>query len=491
LPRFALFKNNEGVQNLFCLKIAFFPLIPTILLMSHLMLAAAHKSSGKTTISIGLCAALTQRGFTVQPFKKGPDYIDPLWLSQAAQRDCHNLDFHMMSHAEIKNCVARYTHDADIGIIESNMGLFDSIDVEGKTSNAALAQLLGAPVILVLNPHGMTRTIVPIILGFQAFEPKVQIKGVILNQVASPRHEGKLLKAIEYYTDIAILGSILRNDEVHIEERHLGLIPNNEANQTTDKINQIATIISQQVDLDTIRDIAQLATKFTYQPVKINKTVKNIKIGVMYDSAFGFYYASDLQALQDAGAELLFINALQDTSLPKIDGLFIGGGFPETHAEQLANNIGLKQSIKQAIEQGLPVYAECGGLMYLARQLTWQDKTWEMVGALPLDTVMNVKPKGSGYTILQETGHGLWALRDEQGELGEIAAHEFHYSQAVNVASSINYAYQVKRGYGINGQYDGIVYKNTLACYAHLKDVEKNHWTQRFIQFVQKEEQHV
>ncbi|MCV6636548.1 cobyrinate a,c-diamide synthase [Candidatus Albibeggiatoa sp. nov. NOAA] len=460
--------------------------------MSHLMLAAAHKSSGKTTVSIGLCAALTQRGLTVQPFKKGPDYIDPLWLTQAARRDCHNLDFHMMSEAEIQQCIAQYTHDADIGMIEGNMGLFDSIDVEGKTSNAALAQLVGAPVILVLNPHGMTRSIVPIILGFQAFDKNINIAGIILNHVASQRHETKLLNAIAYYTNIPVLGSIRRSADLNIEERHLGLIPSNEAHRTTEKINQIASIIEQQVDLDKVLEIGQLATKFEYQPaVKITSSAKTLKIGIMRDNVFGFYYASDLQALQNAGAELVFINALQDIQLPKLDGLFIGGGFPETHAEQLASNTNLKQSIKHAIEQGLPVYAECGGLMYLARQLTWNDKTWDMVGALPLDTVMNQKPKGSGYTILQETGHGLWPLYTEQGELGEIAAHEFHYSQAINVDESINYAYQVKRGYGIDGQYDGIVYKNTLACYAHLKDVDKNHWAQRFINFIRKEDKHV
>ncbi|WP_353571080.1 cobyrinate a,c-diamide synthase [Candidatus Albibeggiatoa sp. nov. BB20] len=459
--------------------------------MSHLMLAAAHKSSGKTTVSIGLCAALTQRGLTVQPFKKGPDYIDPLWLSQAAQRDCHNLDFHMMSQPEIQRCIALHTHDADIGIIEGNMGLFDSIDIEGKTSNAALAQLLGAPVVLVLNPHGMTRSIVPIILGFQAFDPNINIAGIILNHVASPRHEGKLLKAIDHYTDIPVLGSILRSSELNIEERHLGLIPSNEANQTTDKINQIASIIGQQVDLDQVLNIAQIAKKFEYQPAPIEISPKTVKIGVIRDNVFGFYYASDLLALQNAGAELIFINALKDKELPKLDGLFIGGGFPETHAEQLSSNISLKNVIKHEIEQGLPVYAECGGLMYLAQKLTWGDKTWEMVGALPLDTVMNKKPKGSGYTILQETGHGLWPLCNAQGELGEIFAHEFHYSQAVNVDESLPYVYQVKRGYGIDGQHDGIIYKNTLACYAHLKDVEKNHWAQRFIKFIQKEDKHV
>ncbi len=449
------------------------------------MLAAAHKSSGKTTVSIGLCAALIQKGSTVQPFKKGPDYIDPLWLTQAAQRDCHNLDFHTMTEAEIQHCVAQYTHDVDMGIIEGNMGLFDSIDVEGKTSNAALARLVGAPIILVLNPNGMTRTIVPIILGLQAFDNHINIAGVILNQVASTRHEGKLLKAIDYYTDMPVLASILRHAELTIEERHLGLIPSNEARQTTAKIDQIGKIVAQQVDLEKVQQISRLATKFDYIPNPIKTIEKTVKIGVIRDSVFGFYYATDLQALQRAGAELIFINALRDDQLPKLDGLFIGGGFPETHAKQLEDNFSLRQSIKHAIEQGLPVYAECGGLMYLARRLFWHQQSWEMVGALPLDTVMHQKPKGSGYTILQETGQGLWVLRDAQNQLAEIAAHEFHYSQAVNIDAPLCYAYQVKRGYGIDGSHDGIVYKNTLACYAHLKDVEQNRWASRFVQFIQ------
>jgi cobyrinic acid a,c-diamide synthase len=453
------------------------------------MLAAAHKSSGKTTVSIGLCASLSAQGLIVQPFKKGPDYIDCLWLSQAAKRDCHNLDFHLMNETEIKTVMAS-SNNADIAIIEGNMGLYDSIDLAGTGSNAALAKLLASPVILVLNPHGMTRSIAPIILGFQAFDVDLHIAGVILNQVASARHESKLIQAIEHYTDVPILGSIRRNLALQIEERHLGLIPSNEAAHVTSKITEIANIVADSVQLEQILAIAQQAPP----PATIIQPKKaiiqpNVRIGIVRDNAFAFYYPSDLTALQDAGAELIFINALQDKCLPNIDGLFIGGGFPETQARALAANHELKQNIKQAIENGLPVYAECGGLMYLARRLLWQEQSWDMVGALPLDTVMQPKPKGSGYTVVQETAHSLWPLTG----YSEIAAHEFHYSHAINIDANLRYAYKIKRGYGINGEHDGIVYRNTLACYTHFKNGQQNNWVQRFIQFVQqvKEQRHV
>jgi len=454
--------------------------------MSHFMISAAHKSSGKTTVTLGLCAALTQRGLHIQPFKKGPDYIDPLWLGQAAQQACHNLDFHTMSNTEIRTTFARYHQHADLSIIEGNLSLYDGMDVEGSNSNAALAHLLTAPVILVLNVEGVTRGIVPLILGYQAFDKSIHIAGVILNRAAGQRHEGKLRAAIEHYTDIPILGVIHRHPNLAIVERHLGLMPNNEVDAAQQKIDSIATIIADQVDLDKVIQVADYATKIDFIDIPaIVKPKANIKIGIMRDAAFGFYYASDLKALQQAGAELVFINALQDETLPDIDGLFIGGGFPETQMTALANNQSLKQAIYQAIENNLPVYAECGGLMYLARQLTWHDQQADMVGILPFDTIMHERPQGRGYVKMQETGHHLWGLPNIDDKPATFPAHEFHYSKAVNVPDNLTYAYKVLRGQGINGDYDGVIYKNVLACYVHLRDVDNNRWTQRFVEFVQ------
>ncbi len=450
--------------------------------MSHLFISAAHKSSGKTTITVGLCAALTARNLTVQPFKKGPDYIDPLWLTQAAQRSCYNLDFYTMSTAEIEQKFNLYNQNADISIIEGNKGLYDGMDVEGSDSNAALACLLKAPVILVIDTIGMTRGIAPLLLGYQLFDKQVNIAGVILNQVGGERHENKLRNAIEYHTNIPVLGAVRRSLELEIKERHLGLIPSNEDNQAQTRIDKIAELISSQVNIDQI--IAQNSPNFiaSNQVLDCQYTEFKVKIGIIRDASFGFYYPDDLIALQAAGAELIFIDALHDAHLPPIDALFIGGGFPETKMAELANNKSLKQDIYLAIEQDMPAYAECGGLMYLSRQITWQQKTYEMVGILPFDTVMENQPQGRGYVHLRETEQGLWPALNSTSH--DFYAHEFHYSRVVNLPTDLKFAYQVLRGEGLDGKHDGIIYKNTLASYVHLHDVEGNHWTQRFIKFI-------
>ncbi|MCK5523444.1 MAG: hydrogenobyrinic acid a,c-diamide synthase (glutamine-hydrolyzing) [Thiomargarita sp.] len=455
--------------------------------MSHILISAAHKSSGKTTITIGLCAALAARNRVVQPFKKGPDYIDPLWLTQAANRPCYNLDFYTMNLAEIKNSVAHYSQNVDITIIEGNKGLYDGMDLDGSNSNAALAHLLEAPVFLVLDTRGVTRGIAPLILGYQEFDKNIYIAGIILNQVGGERHESKLRAAIEYYTDIPLIGAVRRDSHLIIDERHLGLMPSNEDKQAQTKINRIAEIVAEQVDIEQLFNIATEAktvlvgsTYYQYQSQKKEK----VKIGIIRDAAFGFYYHNDLEALQEAGADLIFIDALHDSRLPAVDALFIGGGFPEEKMESLSQNDSLKGEIRDAIERAMPVYAECGGLVYLSRQLTWREKTCKMVGALPFDTVMEKRPQGRGYVKCRETGHGLWPLLNSKGQPTEFYAHEFHYSKAINLPSQLTYAYKVLRGQGLDGKNDGIVYKNTLASYVHLRDVENNRWTQRFINFV-------
>lgn len=456
--------------------------------MPRFLISATHKSSGKTTITLGLCATFMARGLTVQPFKKGPDYIDPLWLSQAAARSCYNLDFYTMSTAEIVANVKHFSQQTDITIIEGNHGLYDGLDIAGSDCTAALAKLLKAPVILILPTTGMTRGIAPLLLGYQAFDKELTIGGVILNQVAGQRHESKLRTAIGYYTDIPVLGILPRNPRLTIVERHLGLIPSNEEGQAQDKITTIAAVMAEYIDVDALLAIARTAGPLP--DIKLSKTVattqRPVTIGILRDAAFGFYYPGDLIALEVAGGRLVFINALNDTHLPNVDALFIGGGFPETQMKTLARNVSLKSEIRQAVEHGLPVYAECGGLMYLARQLTWNGVTCDMVGALPCDTIVEEHPQGRGYVHLRETGHGLWPLRDAAGQLADFHAHEFHYSRVVNLPSHLRYAYQVLRGTGLNGEWDGLVYKNTLASYVHLRDVEANHWTQRFVEFIRR-----
>ncbi len=455
--------------------------------MPHFLISAAHKSSGKTTLSIGLCAALAESGSIVQPFKKGPDYIDPMWLSKAANRSCHNLDFYTMQESEITETVSRYSKDTDITLIEGNKGLYDGLDLDGSNSNAALASLLKAPVILVLDARGMTRGIAPLILGYQAFDDDINIAGVILNQLGGSRHESKLHAVIEHYTDVKVIGSVYKNPALSIDERHLGLMPSNEDDSADVKIRQIRDIIKDQVDLDLLRSVASTAPVFPEPEVIKQESIQittPLKIGIVENDAFGFYYPDDLDAIRASGAELVSIDNIRDKTLPEIDALFIGGGFPETRINELEANQSIRTQIRQALENGLPCYAECGGLMYLSRSLSWKDQNGEMVGFIPADCVMHQAPQGRGYIKLEETAHHPWKTYKPSPE-PVIAGHEFHYSALENLDTNVKFAYQVKRGAGINGTSDGIIIKNTLACYAHLRDTASNHWTQRFIQFIQ------
>ena len=452
--------------------------------MSHLLISAAHKSSGKTTISTGLCAALKQRGLSVQPFKKGPDYIDPMWLSRAAGRACYNLDFHVSSRTAIADTFSRHMQGANIGLIEGNKGLYDGLDLDGSNSNAALATLLDAPVVLVIDARGMTRGIAPLILGYQSFEPAINIAAVILNQVGGYRHEGKLRRVIEHYTNVPVIGAVHHAAEIEIVERHLGLMPSSETAERDEIVQRIADTVADQVDLDRVIELAGMAPKITSTaPVATTAPPDiNLRIGIAQDAAFGFYYAGDLERFEQAGVELVPFNALSDKTLPDVDGLFIGGGFPETQMAALEHNQSLRQAIYDFIEAGGPAYAECGGLMYLTRSLKWKGKEYEMVGVIPADCVMCERPQGRGYVRLRQTFDAPWGQLP--ADQRDIAAHEFHYSKLENLGDEIKFAYEVLRGTGVNGCDDGVLYKNLLASYTHLQDTERFHWVEDFVAFV-------
>jgi len=453
--------------------------------MNRLFISAAHKSSGKTTLSIGLCAAMVERGHIVQPFKKGPDYIDPIWLSAASGRACHNLDFNTMTNDEILHTLQLYSDRADINVIEANKGLFDGVALDGSDSNAAIAKLSNSPVILVINTVGTTRGVAPLLLGYQAFDPEIKIAGVIYNLVGGARHESKLLKVTETYTDIPVLGAVHKNPEMEIEERHLGLMPSNEASEAKQQIHTISKLVADQVNLDSLISIAKQSEElppFSHAFPPIKQQTPKVKIAVCQDPSFGFYYAGDLEALATAGAEIVPVNTLIDSELPDVDGLFIGGGFPETQMDKLANNLSMRNSIKQAIDSGLPTYAECGGLMYLAEKLIWKNKTAEMVGVIPANAVMHTKPQGRGYIKLAETENMPWGDKKMSSDI--INAHEFHYSKLEGLKVKGDFAYKVLRGQGIDGKNDGWLYKNLLASYAHMRDTSQHHWAQRFVNFV-------
>ncbi|MCH6565154.1 MAG: hydrogenobyrinic acid a,c-diamide synthase (glutamine-hydrolyzing) [Proteobacteria bacterium] len=453
--------------------------------MASLFISAAHKSSGKTTVSIGLCAALSKRGLVVQPFKKGPDYIDPIWLGIAAGRPCYNLDFFTAGKQETIMDFARRNQSADISIIEGNKGLHDGLDLDGSNSNAALAKSLQSPVILVIDARGTMRGIAPLLIGYQVFDPEVYIAGVIVNMTGGSRHESKLRAAVEHYTDIPFLGALGKDSSISLDEQHIGLIPGYEDPESGSKVRIITAAVNNHIDLDRLVEIAGTAPGITTMTSKTENILSfhGITIGIAQDSAFGFYYPGDLDAMRAAGAEIVPINTLTDSELPRIDGLFIGGGFPERYAAELQANTKLRDSIKTAIENGLPAYAECGGLMYLSRSLNWQGKTFDMVGAIPGDTRMHEKSCGRGYVKLEENS-GVFPWGSSNNPTALVHAHEFHYSSIEGLPENTKYAYTVRRGSGINQQSDGLIYKNLLASYSHLRNTRATPWIERFLSFV-------
>ena len=458
--------------------------------MGYVLISAAHKSSGKTMISTGLARAFAARGLNVQPFKKGPDYIDPKWLSEAAGKPCFNLDFNTQANEEILAFFAAKAQSADLALIEGNKGLYDGVDVEGSDSNGALAKLLGAPVILVVDASGITRGIAPLLMGYRLFDPDVNIQGVILNKVLGPRHEDKLVKAIERYTDLEVLGAVKRSEHLSVNERHIGLIPSNEHPHARGRIDLLARTVEEQVDIDRLLAIASTAPAL---PASANAAPNalpdghkmDVCIAVAKDAAFGFYYADDLEALKRAGARIVYFNALKDVYLPTCDGLFLGGGFPETQMDKLSANQTLRGRIKAAIEAGLPTYAECGGLMYLSRTITWGDAQHDMVGIVPGDALMHPRPQGRGYVRLKSTAAHPWPVHGNDAE-GNLPAHEFHHSTLENLPDELTFAYDVSRGRGVNGAQDGIVLYNLVAGYAHLRDTSRCRWAEPFTAFVRR-----
>lgn len=445
------------------------------------LIAAAHKSSGKTVISTGLARAFADLGQQVQTFKKGPDYIDPMWLSLATRRPCFNLDFNTQGRGEITDLFAARAASAQLSIIETNKGLFDGVDPDGADSNTALARLLDVPVVLVVDTTGITRGIAPLLQGYMGFEEGLRFGGVILNKVAGARHEAKLVQAVETYCDLPVLGAIRRNDALNIGERHLGLTTPAEMGEVDQMVQRFGEIVGASVDLDRVQAIAKGAPALADPaPVKIT-TIRHqrVRIGIARDAAFGFYYADDLEHFAAAGADLVPVDLTRDAQLPALDGLFIGGGFPECRMAALAENETMRADVAAAIAGGLPTYAECGGLMYLCRSLSWRGTTAPMAGVIAADAVMHERPQGRGHVVMAPRASHPWL-----GDVARFKAHEFHYASLENVAPDTVFAQQVCRGHGIDGQHDAIVTHNLVAGFAHLRHTQALPWIDRFTAFV-------
>jgi cobyrinic acid a,c-diamide synthase len=358
-------------------------------------------------------------------------------------------------------------------VIEGAMGLFDGVDLTGSGSTAEIAKALASPVILVVNAVRMTRSIAAIVLGFQNFDPEVDIRGVILNNVARPRHEGMLRAAVEQYCGLPVVGALPKNRAWEIPDRHLGLVPVGEDEELFKAAEAARAGAEKYIDLEAVMDIARSAPALSlpesvYRPLTVEEG--QVRIGVFRDRAFSFYYPENLEALEEAGARLVFINSFKDR-LPEVDALYIGGGFPEVFAAELEANALLRDTVRAGVEEGLPVYAECGGLMYLARTLTYKNKTNRMAGVFSFDIDMGAEPRGHGYMRLYALEGNPYFPADR-----EIRAHEFHHSTILNLPGSLNYGFTVERGYGINGSVDGVYYKNTLASYCHLHALAVPEW---------------
>jgi len=449
----------------------------------RLVISAPHRSSGKSTVATGLCAALRERGVSIQPFKKGPDFIDPMWLSAAAGRQCRTLDFFMMGEERIREVFARHGARADCSLVECNHGLHDGLDLEGGDSSAALARLLDAPVLLVVNAARVTRGIAPLLQGQIGFDPLVNIAGVVLNRVNSIRHEEKIRASLRRYCDVPVLGVLPFRREMEIAERHLGLTPLREDPALAARLEELGREVGSHLDLDEIVAIAGRAPALAVGEGADDPTAGpgSVRVGVANDRAFNFYYPENLEALKAAGAELVTFSPLRDGKLPAVDGLYIGGGFPEFFMEELEANRSLRAEIRKAVEAGLPVWAECGGLMYLARSLRWKGSTRSMVGALPCDVEMSERPAGHGYVILEETGLGPWPQGGRT-----LRGHEFHHSAITGLDDDVAFAYRTLRGSGSKKGFDGMVVRNCLATYTHLHADGAPSWAADFISFLKK-----
>ena len=456
------------------------------------MVAAPRGGSGKTILSIGLIAAWKKCNKSIAPFKKGPDYIDTGWLALAADRTCYNLDTFLLETPHILQSFLAHTRKDDLAVIEGNRGLYDGIDLAGSTSTAELAKLLKTPVLLCVDCTKITRTMAAVISGLIQFDPDVMIKGVVLNRVAGSRHERILRDNIEHYCGIPVLGAIPKLRNQIFPERHMGLVPTPEHDWAAESIDAAAQIAGEHIDLDAIYELIQDLPKVQHlsssqQPAAsspkphIRDKIKGVgkgsikpKIGIIKDSAFQFYYPENIDALEAAGAEAVFISPLAEKTLPELDALYIGGGFPETHAKELAENESFRKELKALAEDNLPIYAECGGLMYLGEELVLEGKSYPMVGVLPLSFDFYPRPQGHGYTIVTVENENPFY------EIGtEIRGHEFHYSRVLHwTGDDKELVFRMQRGVGITKEKDGICYKNVLATYTHIHSLGTPQWAE-------------
>jgi len=452
-----------------------------MLKIPRVVVAGLRGGSGKTTLSVGLTAALKRRGLRVVPFKKGPDYIDAGWLGAASGTDCFNLDQYIAGKP-VSSLVA-HAHGADMAVIEGNRGLFDGMDAEGSFSTSRLARELKAPVILIIDATKTTRTNAAVVSGVKKFEAGLNLAGIVLNKVGGKRHESLSRQTIEKYTKIKVVGAIPRLDKTsEMPERHMGLTPWHEHASVEEAIAAAADLVENYVDVDAIIRVSRKAPALRGAlPKAVKPPEFGPVIGVIRDSAFQFYYPENFEELERHGARIIEVSALTEREVPEVDALYLGGGFPETHAIALGKNKSFMKSLRSHALMGLPIYAECGGLMYLGDTIELMGRKHKMAGVLPVRFSMKVKPHAHGYTEVIVSGRNpFYKARTV------LRGHEFHYSEITNAADlkanrEIRFAFRVKRGKGIAGNMEGIAWQNVLATYNHTHALGTPEWAEGMI----------
>ena len=446
-----------------------------------LVVAGLSGGAGKSVVSVGLAAYWRSRGKTVAPFKKGPDYIDAGWLHSGAGRECRNLDPYLMTEERIRDSFLSHLDGADIGLVEGNRGLYDGVTAHGGYSTAELAMMLELPVILVVNCTKMTRTVASLVLGVTQFEKDLTIGGVILNQVATGRQQRIITEAVEHYTDVKVLGAMPRLKHDIFPMRHLGMIPYQEYDGTSEALDYLVDVVCDNLDIDAIENTAVPVVQRTESTEIVDRkrgARQDVTIGVIQDVAFQFYYPENLEALERCGATLVSINALEDEELPPLDGLYIGGGFPETSAQLLSENRRFRESVKEEAENGLPVYAECGGLIYLGRELVIDGCGYPLVGLFDVCFGMERKPQAHGYSIFTATSENPFYPVGFQAK-----GHEFRYSTVLDWGGrSDELTLKMERGTGFVDGYDGLSKYNVLALYTHVHAEGTPEWAEFFVE---------
>jgi cobyrinic acid a,c-diamide synthase len=443
--------------------------------LPRIVIAGLSGGSGKTIVSLGLLLAARRRGLSIRAFKKGPDYIDAAWLAWAAGGVVHNLDTYLMGLEAVVTSFTAHAVPGGLNLIEGNRGLYDGVDARGTHSTAVLAKALQAPVVLVLDATKVTRTAAALVFGCQRLDPDANIAGVILNRVGSARHERVLREAIEVSCGIPVLGAIPRIQEAGLlPERHLGLVSPEEYSGIELLRGKLESLLEGRMDMEKLWRLSCLAPTLhaPEQSALRLPAGHGLKIAHIRDSAFTFYYPENLESLRAAGATLVPISALSATSLPgDIDALYIGGGFPETHGQALSANKPFLASLWRAVDEGLPVYAECGGLMLLSRAIIWKTLKFRMAGILPFEVEVCPKPQGHGYTeLFVDTPNPFFP------EGTALKGHEFHYSRILLGSERPNTACAVRRGIGCCHDRDGVIVRNLWASYTHLHALATPEW---------------